>query len=160
MNHKYSFTLRSRESFIQTTFLMVSISSSSIVWLTDMEHFNKVSLMSPSTNYPKCHLCHRHLLFDSRRVRAAPGGKWAHNLALLVANTGQPSQPPLRQGPAAITQGVVMLLMRESPHRRPARPWGVATQHQLNLSWQTIHVHALTHALIHKKTRADEHMKT
>lgn len=102
--------------------------------------------MMPSKYYPKCHLSHRHLLFDSRRVRAAPGRKWAQNLASLVPNTGRPSRPMLRRGSAAITHGGLMLLMRESLPRRPAHPRGVATQHQVNLSWQIVHQAALTEA--------------
>lgn len=55
---------------------------------------------------------------------------------------------PWAGGSAAIMHGSLMLLMRKRPPRRPARPWGVATQCQTNLSWQTsrsMDTHTHTH---------------
>lgn len=123
-------------------------------------HYNKVSLMRASKYHPKCHLSHRHLLFDNRRVRAAPGRKWARNLASLAPNTGRPSRPMLRRGSAAITHGGLMLLMRESLPRRPAHPQGVATQHQVNLSWQIVQQAALTKACTSSHTHRFMEMHT
>lgn len=111
--------------------------------------------MRPCANYPECHLCRRHLLVDSRRVRAAPGRKWAPKtwlaLLLVVANTGPTDCHGHRSagGSAAITRRSLMLLMRESPPRRPARPRGAAAQRQVNLSWQTVHHAAHTLACAH-----------
>lgn len=83
---------------------------------------------------------------------------------------GGQHRPALRRGSAAITHGGLMLLMRESPPRRPAPPRGVATQRHLNLSWQTvrhatvtlpcthshmhrfIRIHTCAHTQIHKNT--------
>jgi len=120
--------------------------------------------MRPSTNYLEWHLCHRHLLFDIRRVRAAPGRKWAQNLAWLLGNTGL--KPSLRRGSAAITRGGLMLLMREREresclaglHAREVWPLGVSLTradrpaHRAALTRACTHSHTHTHARFHKNT--------
>ena len=138
------------------------------LWLRHMGHCNRVSLMRPSTNYPKCHLCHRGYNLTTGEWRLLLAGSeprtW-HYWWPTPANT----RPALRRGSAAITHGGLMLLMRESPPRRPAPPRGVATQRHHNLSWQTVRhatvtlpcthshmhrfikIHTCAHTQIHKK---------